>query len=261
MRGQLPPFYAQRDFGTRHWFGGDPACKHDRKVAHAPFHPGQVPQTKYRTPAASLSGQTAITHSCSRCGSWFGQLGQEPDVSTFVRHLVEVFREVRRVLRSDGVCWVEIGDSYNAYNGNRGPSRSLSGRADPTRPRWEAGHGLTEPSIENKSLLLVPQRLAIALSDDGWIVRAEVVWHKLTALPESVTDRPTRAHTTILMLTRSADYFYDHVAILEPTTGGAKPSSSSAGIKEARPGSGNRANRSFHDAVGGLVSTRNCRDV
>jgi DNA modification methylase len=107
----------------------------------------------------------------------------------------------------------------------------------------------------------VPQRLAIALQADGWIVRATIVWQKLAALPESCTDRPTRSHTTILMLARSETYYYDHVAIMEPTTGGAKPSDSSSGTKEAIPGSGNRANNSFHRAVGKVVSMRNCRDV
>jgi DNA modification methylase len=221
-----PPFYAQRDFGTRHWFGGEPDCKHDRRVTHAPFHAGHLARTKYRTPAASVSGQTATTHACSKCGAWYGQLGQEPDVGTFIDHMVAIFRGVRRVLRPDGVCWVEIGDT-----------------------------------MVEKGLLLVPQRLALALQEDGWIVRAEVILQKLTALPESVTDRPTRAHSTILMLTRNADYYYDPVAVLEPTTGGAKPSDSTAGIKESTPGSGNRANRSFHRSVGAVLSARNCRDV
>jgi DNA methylase len=117
-----PPFYGQRDFGTRHWFGGNPDCKHDRKVTNGPFRRGDVAPAKYKTGAASEGGQKAITHSCSKCGAWYGQLGQEPDVGMYIEHIVEVFREVRRVLRADGVAWIEIGDTYNAYNGNRGPS-------------------------------------------------------------------------------------------------------------------------------------------
>jgi DNA modification methylase len=256
-----PPFFNQRDFGTRHWFGGSPGCKHDHKVAHGPFHGGQVAPSKYKTSGASETGQKAITHSCSRCGAWYGQLGQEPDVATYIDHLVTIFREVRRVLREDGICWIEIGDGYNAYNGNRGPSRSLSARADSTRPKWSGGHGLTAPAIENKSLLLVPQRLAIALQDDGWIVRAEVILHKLTALPESVTDRPTRAHSTILMLAKSPSYFYDATAVLEPATGGAVASSGRQGRKETGAHAGNKANMSFRLATDGLVQSRNCRDV
>jgi hypothetical protein len=94
-----PPFFGQRDFGTRHWFGGDADCKHGSK-----------------------------SEICSKCGSWFGQLGQESDVGTYIQHLVTIFREVWRVLREGGTCWIEIGDTFNAYNASRGASRGLSGR-------------------------------------------------------------------------------------------------------------------------------------
>ena len=256
-----PPFYGQRDFGTRHWFGGDPACKHNRRVAHPPFHPGQVPQTKYRTPAASLSGQNATTHSCSKCGAWYGQLGQEPDIGLYLDHMVTVFGEVRRVLRRDGVCWIEIGDTYNA--GTNAPSPdSSSTDVGSWQSRTRTGRTRTDaPGVPAKSLLLVPQRLAVALQEDGWVVRAEIVVHKLTALPESVTDRPTRAHSTLLMLTKCPTYFYDAAAVLEAVSGGAVASSGRRGRKEARPGSGIKSNVSFRAATSALVESRNCRDV
>jgi DNA modification methylase len=221
-----PPFYGHRDYGTRNWFGGDPACRHDRKVSHEPFHPGQVAQTKYKTPAASKEGQTAITHSCSRCGAWYGQLGQEPDVATYIDHLVTIFGEVRRALRPDGLCWLEIGDT-----------------------------------LAEKGLLLVPQRLAIALQEDEWIVRSQIVWSKTTGLPESVSDRPTRSYTVVLMLAKSPDYYYDPIAVLEPSSGTAHARGSGLGRKEARPGSGGKANTSFHSETALLTATRNCRDV
>jgi DNA modification methylase len=215
-----PPFYAQRDFGTRHWFGGDAACKHDRKTTHGPSRPGKAPQTKYRTTAASLMGQAATTNSCSKCGAWLGQLGQEPDVATFIEHLVAVFRAVRRVLRPDGVCWIEIGDT-----------------------------------LADKGLLLVPQRLAIALDANGWIVRSEIVWQKVAPLPEACTDRPTRSHSTILMLTKSADYFYDQAAIMEPAAGITNARTSSAGRGRPRKWAG-------YAQVGTKgVAVRNSRDV
>ncbi len=256
-----PPFFGQRDFGTRHWFGGDPECRHDRKVAHGSFRGGDVAQATYKTSAASEVGQKAVTHSCSKCAAWYGQVGQEPDVGMYIDHLVAIFGAVRRVLREDGVCWIEIGDTFNAYNANRGPSPSLSGRADHARPRFGAGHGLTSSSVPNKSLMLVPQRLALALLEDGWIVRGELVWQKTAGLPESVTDRPTRTHTTILMLAKNPDYFYDHVAVMEPTTGTAHARGSGLGRKEARPGRGNKANMSFHTATAQRMALRHCRDV
>ncbi len=253
-----PPFYGQRDFGTRHWFGGDADCKHDRAVKHGARHPGQVEQTKWRKAEAAGKGQTAVTTSCSRCGAWYGQLGQEPEVNEYVEHLVQVFRAVRGVLRADGVCWIEIGDSYSGSG--RGPT-GWNGIGDQAKRQGFHSIGPSAPDLPGKSLLLVPQRLAIALQDDGWIVRSQVVWWKTTGLPESVNDRPTRSYTVILMLVKSANYYFDNIAIMEPTTGTAHSRGSGLGRKEARPGSGDKANRSFHVAASRLTSTRNVRDV
>ncbi len=130
------------------------------------------------------------------------------------------------MLRPDGVCWVEIGDTMIA-----------------------------------KSLLLVPQQLALALQEDGWLVRCDVVWHKTAGLPESVGDRPVRCHTTILMLTKNPAYFFDTVAIMEPTSGTAHARGSGLGRHEARPGTGRKANPSFHVATSALTQVRYCRDV
>jgi group II intron reverse transcriptase/maturase len=151
-----PPFYGQRDFGTRHWFGGDSSCKHDTRVAHRPFH-GGFATSEYRTAKASVDGQTAVTHSCSKCGAWLGQLGQEPDIGMFLDHLVEVFRAVRRVLRPDGVCWIEIGDSYNA--GTATASRPTTTAAQGVWTREAARSRTNASNVPVKSLLLVPQRL------------------------------------------------------------------------------------------------------
>ncbi len=119
---------------------------------------------------------------CAKCNGWLGQFGLEPTVQMYVAHAVEVFREVRRVLRNDGTCWVEIGDSFS--------TQAVGG------PR-------------EKNLMLVPQRLAISLQDDGWIVRSIVIWHRPNPMPEGVRDRPTQSHSYILMLTKGPRYFFD----------------------------------------------------
>jgi DNA modification methylase len=255
-----PPFYAQRDFGTRHWFGGDAGCKHDRRVAHPPFHSGKVAQTRYRTARASQEGRMAVTHSCSRCGAWYGQIGQEPDVGMYVDHLVTIFREVRRVLRKDGVCWIEIGDCYEAGASPYPATPPKKGGSDRKGGRAKPFHTHT-PGLVRKNLLLVPARLGLALQEDGWIVRSEIIWNKVASLPESVTDRPTRSHTTIFMLTKSPDYFFDHVAIMEPTAGTAHARGSGLGRKEANRQSGKKTNASFHAATAHLTAVKNCRDV
>jgi DNA modification methylase len=254
-----PPFYKQRDFGTRTWWDGNPECPHDKKVAHAPWHPGQTAQSKYKTAKASLEGQNAVTHSCSKCSAWFGELGQEPTLDLYIKHMVEVFREVRRVLRADGIVWIEIGDSYEAgsspYSDDDPPKKGGWKNGKRTKP-W---HTHT-PGMVRKNLLMVPSRIALALQADGWVVRAENVWHKTTALPESVRDRPTRAHSMIYMLARSPNYYYDDVAVMEPVTGNANARSAGS-PKDAPPGSGNRANGSFYGATDRLVSARNVRSV
>jgi DNA modification methylase len=187
-----PPYWGLRDYGTRRWFGGDPACEHDRSVEHGPHHPGQVEQTKWSKAEAAGKGGQATTHECSKCGAWWGQLGLEPTPELYVRNMVEVFREVRRVLRKDGIFWLNIGDSY--------ANRSSNG-------------------IKPKDLVGIPWMLAFALRAAGWWLRQDNIWHKPNVMPESVLDRSTRAHEQIFMLTKSARYFYDADAIREPCVG------------------------------------------
>jgi site-specific DNA-methyltransferase (cytosine-N4-specific) len=138
------------------------------------------------------------------------QIGLEPTLPQFINRLVGVFSEVRRVLRADGVFWLNIGDGYTSGNrGWRAPDRKNRARAMTTRPDTPFG-------LKPKDLLGVPWRLALALQDDGWYLRADVVWNKPNAMPESVKDRPTRAHEYMFMLTKSERYYYDPKAILDP---------------------------------------------
>lgn len=147
------------------------------------------------------------------------QIGLEPTPAEYVAEMVEVFREVRRVLRSDGTCWLNLGDSYNAYNGNRGDTGStLEGRRQHLvgRPHVPSGSGLTAPGLKSKDLVGIPWRVAFALQEDGWYLRSDIVWSKPNPMPESVTDRPTKSHEYVFLLTKSSRYFYDVDAIREP---------------------------------------------
>ncbi|UJR81462.1 DNA-methyltransferase [Sandaracinus amylolyticus] len=142
-----------------------------------------------------------------------GQLGLEESPHEFVEKLVEVFREVRRVLRSDGTCWVNLGDSYagnpGGFQGKHGQraSRTFTARID-TKKR---GHGL-----KPKDLVGIPWRVALAMQDDGWWLRSDIIWSKPNPLPESVTDRPTKSHEYLFLLTKSERYFYDADSIRTP---------------------------------------------
>ena len=137
----------------------------------------------------------------------------------YIEAIVEVFREVRRVLADAGVLWLNLGDTYNAYNGNAGPSSSISkGRHDAARPDLLRGHGLLDKALKPKDLLMIPARVALALQADGWYLRSDVIWSKPNPMPESVTDRPTKAHEYVFLLSKSREYFYDAAAIAEPVS-------------------------------------------
>ena len=146
-----------------------------------------------------------------------GQIGLEPTPDEFVAKLVEVFREVRRVLRDDGTLWVNIGDSYNAAgrtgHGTRvgykqGSNRASSTGADACRP--------SVAGLKEKDLIGVPWMLAFALRADGWYLRQDIIWHKPNPMPESVMDRCTKAHEYVFLLSKSERYFFDAEAIKEP---------------------------------------------
>jgi DNA modification methylase len=144
-----------------------------------------------------------------------GQLGLEPTPEQYVENLVAVFREVRRVLRDDGTVWLNLGDSY--AGSGKGPSNSYDRPAQnmsnvaAAPNRWQfIPHG-----IKAKDLVGIPWRVAFALQADGWWLRSDIIWAKPNPMPESVTDRPTRSHEYIFLLTKSARYFYDAEAVRE----------------------------------------------
>jgi site-specific DNA-methyltransferase (cytosine-N4-specific) len=138
------------------------------------------------------------------------QIGLEPTLPQFVNRLRTVFTEVRRVLRDDGIFWLNIGDGYTSGNrGWRAPDKKNPARAMSVRPDTPEG-------LKSKDLLGIPWRLAFALQDDGWYLRADIVWNKPNAMPESVKDRPTRSHEYLFMFTKSEHYYYDHEAVRDP---------------------------------------------
>jgi DNA modification methylase len=146
-----------------------------------------------------------------------GQIGLEPTPDEFVAAMVEVFREVKRVLRDDGTLWLNLGDSYNAQPGQRkvtdkAGSKQQSNAGSPGAPsRNVAG-------LKPKDLIGIPWRVAFALQADGWYLRQDIIWSKPNPMPESVQDRCTKAHEYIFMLSKSKSYYYDIEAIKEPAT-------------------------------------------
>ena len=145
-----------------------------------------------------------------------GQIGAEDDLDEYVQSLVAVFAKVRRALTDDGTLWLNVGDGYTSGGRTwRAPDKKNLARGMTYRPATPEG-------LKPKDLLGVPWRLAFALQADGWYLRSEIIWHKPNAQPESVKDRPARAHEHLFLLSKSERYFYDHQAVRERATTGKR---------------------------------------
>jgi len=147
-----------------------------------------------------------------------GQLGLESTPDEYVEKMVEVFREVRRVLRDDGTLWLNLGDSYagQAKAGDKRFGNPEFNKNRPSRERTKTPGKAVPPGLKPKDLVGIPWMVAFALRADGWYLRQDIIWHKPNAMPESVTDRCTKAHEYIFLLSKSQHYYYDHEAIKEP---------------------------------------------
>ena len=166
-----PPYYKKRAYGTNYQvWDGDPKCEHDWEI----------------------SDKMLKHKKCTKCNAWLGELGQEPKPEDYVRHLVHIFTEFKRVMKSSGTMWINIGDTY--YNTEFGK------------------HEYLKP----KDLIGIPWLLAIELQKAGFYLRNDIIWHKVNPMPRSMKDRCTEAHEYIFFFTKKPEYFYDMDKIREP---------------------------------------------
>jgi len=206
-----PPYWGLRDYGTGDWDGGDKNCSHKRDskksdktiTGHKNFEEmNGVGDAIYKT-------------ICNRCGAKRVdlQLGLEETPEEYTANMVEVFSHVKRVLKDDGTLWLNLGDSYSSGGRTTTTNQSLRGDTDygVTRPKPSKG-------IKPKDLIGIPWRVAFALQADGWYLRQDIIWHKPNPMPESVTDRCTKSHEYVFLMSKSAKYFYDADAIKVKTT-------------------------------------------
>lgn len=181
-----PPYWGLRDYG---------------------LPPSSWPETTY-TPMPGLPPVTAP--------AWTGCLGLEPTPEMFVAHMVLVFREVWRLLRKDGTLWMNFGDAYatTGYKTHDSSSYDVGG--------WDSdrrGQNVSRTAVSGikvKDLIGIPWRVVFALQAEGWYIRSDIIWSKPNPMPESIKDRPTKAHEYIFLLSKSDRYYYDHEAIKEP---------------------------------------------
>ena len=184
-----------------------------------------------------------------------GQIGLEQTPEEYIAAMIEVFRCVRNVLADDGTLWLNIGDSYNAYNGNRGRSTSFQQATDEALPKLPKGAGLTVPALKNKDLIGIPWLLAFALRADGWYLRQDIIWHKPNPMPESVRDRCTKAHEYVFLLSKGPRYYFDAEAMREPAVQAGRVRNDKIG--------GNKGDDVHHSPGGQFTGaeTRNRRSV
>ena len=197
-----------------------------------------------------------------------GQIGLEESPEAYVSKLVEVFREVRRVLKKEGTCWINLGDSYAGSWGNSGHRPELDHTSSYQRgkkteyfsrggwdQRREVPPNQKVAGCKPKDLIGIPWTVAFALRADGWWLRSDIIWHKPNCMPESVTDRPTKAHEYIFLLSKSKRYFYDNEAIKEAATNGERFHGSYLG------GGNPTQSRNGRDDENNRLATRNKRTV
>jgi DNA modification methylase len=208
-----PPYWGLRDYGTAKWEGGDPNCDHRPKFRPRASRPKTLDGGYSHVDSAELASKT-FRSVCGKCGARRvdSQLGLEPTPEEYVTHMVEVFREVRRVLRADGTLWLNLGDSYGSSGGD------TSGGILAPRKGLGIGYAQHMPrstGVKPKDLVGIPWRVAFALQADGWYLRQDIIWNKPNPMPESVTDRCTKSHEYIFLLAKSRKYYYDAASIRE----------------------------------------------
>ncbi|KKM82315.1 hypothetical protein LCGC14_1320900 [marine sediment metagenome] len=241
-----PPYWGLRDYGlpATIWDDHGHGCTHQWEEHIQPAAEGTRTLEGNSALKAGHQGSVSATMKpkvsafCTLCGAWRGTLGLEPTPQLYVQHLTQIFREVWRVLKPWGTVWLNLGDSYSGSggahttdHGNPGLSKSASrdGYARSASEKHSAGLdlpvGLPNRSpfgLKAKDLVLIPERVALALQDDGWWVRSRIAWCKTAPMPESVDDRPTSAWEHIWLLTKDENYFWDKEAVREDSVGASR---------------------------------------
>ncbi len=214
-----PPYFSLRKYAgeQKFIFGGNPDCAH--VWGNELVHKGQTGGVNESSLIYNYGqdGRSEVPESssnfCQLCNAWYGAYGLEPTLDMYIQHTVEWCREVWRVLRDDGTFWLNIGDSYFGSSNSGGESKIQDG----TNKSFRLENMPTKKAdgLKPKDLMMVPARVAIALQADGWWIRNDIIWHKTNPMPESATDRCTKSHEYLFLLTKSKDYYYDQDAIRE----------------------------------------------
>lgn len=213
-----PPYYGLRDYGTGTWEGGDPSCPHYRTTKKSET---TATGHKHMQEIGEPVGDAIYKTVCPLCGAVRvdNQMGLEATPEEYIAKMVELFREVRRVLKKDGTLWLNIGDSYAGRAGRWGGNKNMSAKQTSNNGsvgQIQVASKWHHDEIKPKDLIGIPWMLAFALRADGWYLRQDIIWQKPNPMPESVRDRCTKSHEYIFLLSKSPKYYFDYEAIKEP---------------------------------------------
>ncbi len=224
MQITSPPYWGLRDYGegTESIWDGDENCEHVWDTIKHAAKGGKTKLDNMPKVGSNLKEQTDgisvrfgyETNVCNKCGAWKGQLGLEPDFNLFIKHLADIFDEVKRVLKKDGTCWINIGDTY----GGSGQG-SQTGYGDYKRQKviGSMDKSITiNAGVPAKCLCAIPERFMIEMINRGWILRNKIIWHKPNHMPTSVKDRFATSWEYLFLFSKSKKYYFDLDAVREP---------------------------------------------
>lgn len=246
-----PPYYGLRDYGTATWIGGDENCDHIQSLNSHGGERADRNQEGYKKSFGEI---------CGKCGAIRedDQIGLEKTPEEYVQKLVELFREVKRVLKNDGTLWLNLGDSYSGGGRGCDTPKQKTNKGTIDMPK-----SIVPDGCKPKDLIGIPWMVAFALRADGWYLRQDIIWHKPNPMPESVTDRCTKAHEYIFLLSKSQKYYYDAEAIKEKSVTKTLPGTNYTNTKDTHgTGGGNTGfKKAFEKIKNGEMNNRNKRSV
>jgi len=211
-----PPYWGLRKYSVKPLvWGADNECQHEWITQEQLMANSSSGTGKQATDKGTLGVATKRTIEqtfCQRCGAWRGDLGLEPTPELYLDHMMLVMAECWRVLRDDGVCFVNLGDTYSTHTAKRSGQfgKDIKKGFDDVFRKARA------IPYREKSLCLIPQKFAIRCQEAGWIIRSEIIWAKPNPMPESVKDRPTRSHEQVWLMVKEGKYYWDQDAVAEP---------------------------------------------
>ncbi len=217
-----PPYWGLRKYDIPDViFDGQEGCEHEWEQHLQPAANGIVA-------AGGMSGETLsgfsatrkpqISSFCSHCHAWRGQLGLEPTIDLYLKHLLQIMDECKRVLRNDGTMWVNIGDSYAGSQNGRNDYQEYSPKDKNIHMKYQGQAPKYSNKIPSKSLCLIPERFSIEMINRGWILRNKIIWHKQNCMPESVKDRLTVDFEPIFFFVKNRKYWFDADSIKLPAS-------------------------------------------